>query len=236
MSIPDLLIEQLLLGELPPTKATEVRRRLEDAGELDRLDTLRADNAQILTNYPPRVIAAQVSVAARPAPRRRAWLAIPALAAAAALFVAVQPGPITTEPGERPLYDGIKSDPAARSALLIYRLNQDKPLADGAQVQPGDQVQVSYNLYAEHLTYGGIFSVDGNGTVTRHHVGTMDPEGRQTLPRSFELDDAPEFERFYLIADDQPIDTAAIENALSQGKDVQPPAGGLIDTFTLNKE
>lgn len=232
MKVPDLLVEQLLIGELPPARAAEVRRRLEEAGELGRLDALRADSAQILADYPPRMIAAHVSVAARPAPRSRAWLAIPTLAAAAALFVVLQPEvtPIAPmEPGGE--YYGIKGD-----ALLLYRLDQSSPLADGALVRPGDQVQVSYNLPAGHLTYGGIFSVDGNGTVTRHHVGALDPEGRHTLPRSFELDAAPDFERFYLIADDEPIDTAAIERDLSEGKAIQPPAGGLVDTFTLNKE
>jgi hypothetical protein len=67
-------------------------------------------------------------------------------------------------------------------------------------------VQVAY--VAAGRTHGVILSVDGRGAVTLHapEAGgepvALAPSGTHSLPRAYELDDAPHFERFFFITAD----------------------------------
>ncbi len=61
-----------------------------------------------------------------------------------------------------------------------------------------------------------ILSIDGAGTVTLHFPEkaagdtTLPAGSRVFLPRSYELDGAPAFERFFFITPQAPLPTAAI--------------------------
>lgn len=84
-----------------------------------------------------------------------------------------------------------------------------EPLRPGAAVKPGDVLRIGYR--AAGRSFGAIFSVDGHGNVTRHWPLTGDRAarlagGETLLPGAFELDDAPAYERFYLLVSEHEFD------------------------------
>jgi len=97
------------------------------------------------------------------------------------------------------------------AALLVYRSrgSQVEQLQNGAIARPGDTVQLAY--VRARQAYGAIISVDGAGKVTLHlpeHDGEaarLVRDTRTELPHAYELDAAPEFERFFLITSDSPF-------------------------------
>src|SRR5262249_21389863 len=150
------------------------------------------------------------------APRRPFPFALAAAAvSAAALAVVLAPhtsnieadGPDTTRPkGLQP-------------SLKLFRLSIDggiEELANGATARAGDDVQLRYVPVG--VRYGVVLSIDGHATVTVHFPSTPQGStslgnGTTSLPRAFELDDAPRFERFILLGCDAPPDVAAVTSA-----------------------
>lgn len=146
-----------------------------------------------------------------------------ALAAGLALFVVVNRPGIDAD-GAR---DGVDRAGLAvgsgdvlkgsEPALLIGRAagTAVEPLSSWANVKPGDVLQL--RIRAAGAAYGVVVSVDGAGHVTRHQPehgsDTALPAGTTALPSSFELDDAPRFERFFLVTSKTPLDVDAIEAA-----------------------
>jgi hypothetical protein len=105
----------------------------------------------------------------------------------------------------------------AEPYLVIHRRAGDRAerLEPGAEVRAGDVLQVSYVSLGR--PYGVIFSIDGRGAVTLHHPASSEAEASLIdldravpLANAYELDDAPEFERFYLVTSMAPIDTGEI--------------------------
>ena len=104
------------------------------------------------------------------------------------------------------------------TALSAWRKTGDgaERLADGAAARAGDVIQLSY--LAAGARYGVILSIDGRGVVTFHlpegwEGGTarspaLDGSGEITLASAYELDDAPAFERFFLVYGDDPFDVS----------------------------
>ena len=109
-------------------------------------------------------------------------------------------------------------------------------LEDGALARKGDLVQIAYR--SAGLAYGAIFSVDGRGAVTRHLPAAGEQAvplaKRDTLDFAYELDDAPRWERFYLVASDRPFGLSAVREELAHG-DPALPDGLRLHLFTLKK-
>jgi len=253
--VPDLLVEQLVLGELSPARAAEVRRMLEETeGGLERLAEIEASNKEILHVHPPRAAAAEISrrLERKPATGpawRLAWVAAPVTAAIALMLWLAVPGEDKKAPGGLKKPRGYVSTADVKSrapavnedeleitrkkggpVLLVFRDGAGKAdrLENGAEAAEGDLLQLKYE--AGGAAHGLILSVDGRGAVTLHFPKSLgdstalDPKGAQALPRSYELDDAPGFERFFFVTSDKPIDPGAVAaSAESLGTD--PKAG-----------
>ena len=123
--------------------------------------------------------------------------------------------------------------------LVIHRKQgrQIVRLGDGAVARPGDIVQVSY--VAAGNKHGVVLSLDGQGTVTLHHPGqstqspTLRARGEHPLPFAFELDRAPEFERFFLVTSgDTPTDVEAVMHA-ARRLAASGPAGAQANPLAL---
>ncbi|MFO7561828.1 MAG: hypothetical protein R6X02_04240 [Enhygromyxa sp.] len=233
---PELLVEQLALGELlDQTRAAALRAELEReaaASGRDRLAELRVSDAEILTDYPPEQVAAEIrrriDRAEADEPRRaRAglWLLAPALAATAVLiWVVTRDHDATTiahtiarveegTSGATPVEEG-KREPTRIKGGVEPHLVVDRKLdagherlASGDQARPGDLLQVSYVPAGRDA--GVILSIDGAGVVTLHHPSepTAAPalvEGLEIpLAHAYELDEAPGFERFVFVTRDE---------------------------------
>ncbi len=246
--VPDLLLERLARNDLPPAEADAIRERLrQEPGGQARLDAIAASDREILAALPPRVVAAEVRHRVDRGARapRRSGVALFGVGLAMAGALAVFVGNKTTQ-----LASGTAEDPwetpeitrekGLRPQIGVYRKRGDKAerLAAGAPVRAGDVLQLSY-VAAGHR-YGVIVSVDGNGTVTPHLPVTpgpaarLDARGETLLPESYELDASPGFERFVLIAADEPFDSGGIADSLRPGAKL-PPGMSLVE-LTLRKE
>ena len=148
---------------------------------------------------------------------RRPWR-IPTLAWAipvAAMALVLLALPIFLRPSDETRLKG------AVPHLLVFRKTATgaEELAPGAAAKKGDVLQLSY--VAGEAKYGVIFSVDGRGTITWHvppaYAGgtlgapALDPKGPALLPKAYELDDAPGFERFFLVYSTRPFQVADVE-------------------------
>ncbi len=124
--------------------------------------------------------------------------------AAAAVF-AVLVGILATYPSLQPGPDApVERIKGMEPALNIYRAEGDQArlMEDRARAREYDLLQLEYN--AAGYPYGAIISIDGRGTVTLHHpTAAARPielnSGSVLLPYSYQLDDAPEFERFFFL-------------------------------------
>ena len=204
--VPDWLLERLALGELDADAAADVRRRLAAEGRSadDVFAAVAASNREILSELPTSQAAAEIrrraiaAAAMVPAPRRRALMVFAPLALAGGVAAL-----LLTAPAER-----MKGpEPSAAARLYIYRhgADGDQRLADGAAAARGDLVQLAYRSHRGG--YGVLLSIDGARKVTLHWperqdgtAAALDPSGgERRLPSAYELDDAPAFERFFLV-------------------------------------
>src|SRR4029453_15382136 len=96
--------------------------------------------------------------------------------------------------------------------LYLYRKAAQAPvelLQPGSVAHARDLVQLAYKPAGR--PYGVIVSVDGRGRVTRHLpvegalAAPLLPGPAMPLSQAFELDDAPAYERFHLVAADVPF-------------------------------
>ena len=89
---------------------------------------------------------------------------------------------------------------------------------DNPEDQEGDILQLSY--VCADPEYALIVSVDGNGIVTPHFPedstdsSLLERGGEHPLSYSYVLDDAPSFERFYLVTCDEEFSLDSIEDFL----------------------
>jgi hypothetical protein len=263
--VPELLLERYRLGEVSGEEQRRLERQLaEDPESRERLKQLEHSDLEIRRRHPPKWLAAQVraQLEARAAMRRRSrgarlWPRPAALAAAAAVLLVVahlsrplrSPAPSPTGSGRAttPEDERIKG---LRPSLALYRKTSQgsEPLEDGARARAGDVVRLGYRA-AGH-GYGTLFSVDGRGVVTRHlpRAGNLavplETGGTVLLDQAYELDDAPRFERFYLVASEASFELewvlGAARRAASSGTKASPalalPEGFEQSTLSLEKE
>lgn len=237
--IPDWLLEQMALGELPPDRERAIATRLAvDPEAQARLEAIHASNRAFHERHPPRRIVA--SIRARLSPKKRPLPHLPIAAAAASLAALILVLPrIFPEPGEGSRAKGLGP------SLLVHRSagGAIETLSDGAHARGGDLVQLSYVV--ARRAHGAILSIDGAGTISLH----LPLEGDRSVPleagravplsHAYELDDAPSFERFFFLTSEAPF---SLEEILEAARRAGPtadrlPLGEAIEqtTFLLRK-
>jgi hypothetical protein len=245
--VPEWLVERLAAGDLPPARADELRRRLAaEPGGLERLARLADSDAEILSAHPPVTMAAAVRQRAAEADRRDAaragsrtggslrMVGAPALALVAVTALIVWLRPVD----EGTFEERLKGEPSLR----VYRKLDRKTerLKDGANARPGDELQLSY--MAGGRRYGAVLSLDGAGRVTFHlpsggstgQAPALNSRGEVLLPASYQLDAAPQFERFLLVASDKPFSLDRLPDVIRGTAPL--PADTQIVWFTVRKE
>jgi hypothetical protein len=232
-NVPDWLLERLALGELDAETAADVRRRLAAEGRSpdEIFAAVAASNREILAELPASQAAAAIrqraARAETTASKRRSrgrtflWSAPFALAGGLAL-THMMLRPSHTDEGavsrlENPEIIVAKGDPVR---LYVYRHDAQgaRSLKDGARAARGDLLQLAYG--SETGGYGVLLSIDGARKVTLHWPERQDGDapalkarGEIRLPSSYELDDAPAFERFFLVRAARPFSVATAMEA-----------------------
>jgi hypothetical protein len=215
---PLLHLEQQRFGERERIASDEgARAELDahDAALLQRL-TPQAMAARITDEIARSSLSPSSSLSSLLAAARERWLlpAVPVFAMALGLFVVTRDAPADGS-ADTAAVDDTRSKGLA-PALQVYLADGTTPraLRSGDLVGAGDVLQV--HMRSTDAAYGVVISIDGRGGVTRHFPDGDDtalPRGTAALPFSFELDDAPGFERFFLVTSARPIDVAVIEAA-----------------------
>ena len=122
-------------------------------------------------------------------------------------------------------------DDGTRIKGLDARMEVWKKTGDSAVQMPnlgeareGDEIQLRYAV--PEKCFGMLFSMDGNGTLTMHMADgssavALEPGKMTTLPFAYKLDNAPKFEKFFLLTSqkDFTIDAGNID-ALLKDKNV----------------
>lgn len=249
--VPGWRLERFRLGELPPEELRAVERSLESSEEARaHLTALESSDEVILAQYPPRLVGAEIRRRAdRPTPSRLRPLlgaAVAACTLAAALLLRPPNDPPAAHGPDQTRVKG------PRSGLIVYRRAGAglERLADGSRVSARDVVQVLYLSAGER--YGVVLSVDGRGAVTVHLPAGRAArtaellQGRATpLATAYELDDAPEFERFFLVTSTVPFEVSVATEAARRLASPTPSArSAVLDlppgfgqaTFLLRKD
>lgn len=228
--IPDVVLERYRLGELPAEQAAQVEQRLQaDEALRRRLDELTLSDQEIRRRYPPEWLADRISerLRAEHGPSARPWLAWPlpaALAAAVVVLLVLAPrtfGPLPTGGAVTPSATPASPDriKGLKPSLVLFRRTSERgeTLAESAVARPGDQIRIGYR--AAGYAYGAIVSVDGRGAVSVHlakdrtRAAPLRSGDTVLLDQTFELDDAPLFERFYFVVAAQPFPVAPVAEA-----------------------
>jgi hypothetical protein len=244
MKVPDLILEQYRLRELPAADAQRVEHLLStDEALRRRFEALEQSDEEIARQYPAGWLAPRIRARLPPSPRLRrttatgtaiGWRLPLVLAAAAVVVMLIVPrSAIVPEPGARPaVEDSADRIKGLKPALTVYRRTAagSETLADGSVARAGDLLRLGYS--SARRPYGIILSIDGRGLVTQH----LPPAGDQAAPlvrdgitlleSSYELDEAPGVERFYFVTGDTPFSVAPIMEAARRASVPKLPAGG----------
>ena len=237
--VPQIYWEQLFLNELSPEKA----RSITDKSSDNLLRTIETSNSEILEQYPPSFIKERIirrldsegkTEHKPPVFRSYALRFIPI--AAALIFLTLN----LVQPGKAPQPNNIVRAKGLTPELSVYIDENNSPteLFNNDFVSESDLIQLTYNAAGNR--YGVIFSIDGRGVITLHYpenkssAPLIDPNGSHALPFSYELDDAPGFERFYFISSKQEFSISTIlKSAESIIKD---GSAATIETLDLTTE
>jgi len=216
-NVPDWLVERVALDEVPPAS----RDRLAGADLAEQLAAVKAANAAELATHPAGPAVAQITeraaTAAKRASERRRLRRVTIIGLATSVaaiaivagFVFQHPAVVAPRQGQVNHDDDIRVKGPARVIAFRQVGDQVEKLDADAVVREGDLLQLRYNSGGK--PYGLIASVDGGGGVTLHFplredAPTTMAAKTTTLPESFALDNAPRFERFFIITSAEPID------------------------------
>ncbi len=228
MKKSNLKLELYKLDELPQSWTLD-----EKGPELEQqLEELKASDREILEKYTPSDMAARIArrlealqeedeeekEADNIIPFARRLTARVLIPAAAALLVIAFMLPLTLKSiGSR--NDGLEMTRikgAEEPQLRVYRQSgkESELMKTDSSAAQHDLLQLTYQVSGP--AFGMIISVDGRGVVTKHlpenedRAPRLTTGGEQYLPFSYELDDAPDFETFYLITSDRSFSTEAV--------------------------
>ncbi len=253
--ISDFRLERYLLGELPEEEMRKLsEREAEDRVFAARVKAMREDNARILAENPFAALEAKLGDADAsgfsPAGERRSGVNALWLKVAAALVIAVGVFFAVLLNHERPVADGFPERGLEVAMADVGDGTRVKGMAAGLEVwkktgdsavqmvnlgdaREGDEIQLRYRV--PQKCFGMLLSMDGNGTVTMHMgegrgAVELEPGKMTTLPFAYRLDDAPMFEKFFLLTSLNAfeIDVENFDGSLKQ-------AGVESVSFTLRK-
>jgi hypothetical protein len=244
--ISPLVLERWLADAANPDECA----RVEAAYDAEERARMRASHAALASRLQqkvrPEVLAARTA-ATRRRTRMRIGGGVLSLAAAGAamlLFARTPARQLDAQHGERAK--------GFTPALRVYRQSGSgaERLAPDAAVHAHETLQLSASGVGQRCALA--FSIDGRGVLTRHHPAAggdgrlkAQASGEAFFGAAYELDDAPDFERFWLVLGPCPLaEEPVLEVARSLARDVALardavlvlPAGYAQSEIRLRKE
>ena len=245
MNIPDRILEEIHLGERNAEDYYDIYGKEQLENVLKQLDQ---SDEEILSRYSAddmrnAVLKKQFSVTVgtsggasgeengsseKKSSPYALRLRIMACAAAVLAAVFAAPAvmqrtrPASASPENSVRLKGNKIPSKTPQSLRLYRKdgNSVNALENGASAKAGDVIQITYN--PGRNDYGVIFSIDGNGNVTRHFpedgwiaVKMKHSASEIPLDFSYELDDASYFEYFILVASKKAFSLEGIDEKIA---------------------
>ncbi len=230
MAIPTRILEEIKNSEVDAKNFYSIygKENIEVA-----IKDLEKSDEEILNTY--SVQAMKAAVAGKIARKRISAMRIVTYAAAAVLLAAVVI-PVglrnTRLNGGNTATERVKGNAAASSAftdpqIKLYRQKgrEIQALNDGDFARSGDVIQITYNGGQDQ--YGVIFSVDGNGNITRHfpenswQAAQLEKRNDEIpLDFSYELDNAPDFECFIMVTSKKAFSLEDIESKIKNKTDI----------------
>ncbi len=222
-------VERYVLDELPADQRAAVEARLKtDPEAAAQVAALRESDATILDQYRSAPMAREIEARHKASPQKarggRIWPAVllPAVALLV-LFAVIPRGEVTDVVGPGTQATGneeVLLDKGLDPKIRVFRKGagpEGEELTEGASADEGDVIQLK--LQAAGRTHGVVVSVDGRGHVELHFPAderdptTLKRKGTVALAHAYELDDAPDFERFFFVAARYPVAVADVLGA-----------------------
>ena len=213
--ISDFKLERYLLGELPEVEMAALRKReAEDELFAARVKMMREEGERFLAENPFSALEDKLENDQRSV-ERSLWLRVAAvLVVAFGIFSVVVLNRQTDIVNDASAASGLDVamadvDNGTRVKGMTAGLEVWKKMGDSAvqmvnlgEAREGDEIQLRYRV--PQKCFGMLFSMDGNGTVTMHmgegnRAIELEPGKMTTLPFAYKLDNAPKFEKFFLL-------------------------------------
>lgn len=213
--ISDFKLERYLLGELPEVEMAALRKReAEDELFAARVKMMREEGERFLAENPFSALEDKLENDQRLV-ERSLWLRVAAvLVVAFGIFSVVVLNRQTDIVNDASATSGMDVamadvDNGTRIKGMTAGLEVWKKMGDSAvqmvnlgEAREGDEIQLRYRV--PQKCFGMLFSMDGNGTVTMHmgegnRAVELEPGKMTTLPFAYKLDNAPKFEKFFLL-------------------------------------
>lgn len=246
--ISDFKLERYLLGELPEKEMRDFQEReLSDEIFAARVREMREQGKRFVAENPFEALEAKMDAADEAADDNvisGLWFKVAAaLVIALGVFsMVVLNRNVETYSGESATMEVAIAnvDDGTRIKGMSASLEVWKKTGDSAvqmvnlgDAHEGDEIQLRYRV--PQKCFGMLFSMDGNGTVTMHmgdgnNAIELEPGKMTTLPFAYKLDNAPKFEKFFLLTSQNSfaIDVDNFDKSLKQ-------AGVESVSFTLRK-
>ncbi len=227
--LPPWKLERIALGELEGTGSDQEERLVAEINESNREILAALPTADVVREVERRLQRARRAERVQ----KRPWTLVALGTVTAAIAVVLllprlSDAPQTGQQGgnDSSAYTGQGSERAKGDERLLIQVQRDNHATEiepDDEVAAGDLLQLSY--LAAGRRFGTIISIDGRGTVTQHlpesgsSAAGLIAHGRTALPSSYELDDAPAFERFYFVTSQTPFD---IRQVLTSAESLAP--------------
>jgi hypothetical protein len=222
--IPDILLERYVLNELPAKRMKEMDTMVSADPDLRaRVNVLIQSNAEFINDNPyerfENIIMNKKNMKTNRTKHSRIKILIPTFALSLSLITVCI---INFFPD---YFNGIDTTTVVKgneNALFIYKKIDSNvvQLSNGGKARTGDLLQLAYQIIKNN--YCIIFSIDGRGRITYHYPvdpsapAKIDSHKKTLLTESYELDDAPDFERFFIISSADQFDAAPVIRSIER--------------------
>ncbi|MGL1935478.1 MAG: hypothetical protein OCD01_10670 [Fibrobacterales bacterium] len=228
MKYDDFTLEQYLLGDLSEAESTAMKKSIADDSVLQqRIALLEQNNHDLRERFPYATMEGKVRqkrAQRKSLYKEKEGFAFTSLVKGVLVTLMVVFGVTITYKSMSPFEGQMMNDTAevVRIKGLDAQLNVYKKtrlgsslMRDSMVVSAGDEFQLEYVVTEQ--CHGVILSIDGNGAVT-YHLAKKDGGSvrldslKRLLPFSYQLDDAPRYETFYMVLRAEAFEVGAYMN------------------------